>query len=339
MSFKRVRWIDIARGIGIFFVIYGHFLDKDSYRYLIYSFHIPLFFFLSGIIFRYKTQENFFFFLRKNIKTILLPYFLFAFLQLLFWVIFTKPPETTMSEIMKQFLGIFYGSGSNGQLAFDSVLWFLPCLFVTKIGFAIIARLVKNTYIIGGILFLFSLIGYGFSVMYPHTKLPFQTESALSAIVFFGLGFLWSHYEKPTFLLERCGKYLFLVFVICCIYFADINFYLYGHQIDMRLNRLNNYFFFYFAAFSGILACLSFSIMLKKNNILEYIGKYSLLLFAWHPLLIPYSLQAFSHIRMKKDLAPIFPFFYTISTILFLLFIFWLIRKLRIIFRVDFKKF
>lgn len=334
MSFKRVGWIDIARAIGIFLVIYGHFLDRDSYRYLIYSFHIPLFFFLSGIIFRYKTHENFFFFLRKNIKAILFPYFLFAFLQLLFWILFTKPPETTSVEISKQFFGIFYGSGSNGLLAFDSVLWFLPCLFVTKVGFALIARLVKNCYVLGSILFLFSLVGYAFSIMYPQIKLPFQTESTLSSIVFFGVGYLWSHFEKPTILLEKYGKNVFLLFVIFCIFFATINFNLSGRQVDMRLNHLNNYFLFYLGSFSGILASLSLSVLLKKNIVLEYIGKYSLLLFAWHPLLIPYFPQTFSPIisTFIGDFSKsIFPFFYTIITISILLFIFLVLKKIKII--------
>ena len=52
---KRIEYIDIARGIGILLVVMGHndfslispFLFK-----LIYSFHMPLFFFMSGIFFK-----------------------------------------------------------------------------------------------------------------------------------------------------------------------------------------------------------------------------------------------------------------------------------------------
>ena len=46
---ERIIWIDYAKAIAMFFVIFGH---VDSGNYLtnwIYSFHMPLFFLLSGI--------------------------------------------------------------------------------------------------------------------------------------------------------------------------------------------------------------------------------------------------------------------------------------------------
>ena len=45
---ERIIWIDYAKAIAMFFVIFGH---VDSGNYLtnwIYSFHMPLFFLLSG---------------------------------------------------------------------------------------------------------------------------------------------------------------------------------------------------------------------------------------------------------------------------------------------------
>lgn len=46
---ERIIWIDYAKAIAMLFVIFGH---VDSGNYLtnwIYSFHMPLFFLLSGI--------------------------------------------------------------------------------------------------------------------------------------------------------------------------------------------------------------------------------------------------------------------------------------------------
>lgn len=44
-SIKRERWVDMARGLGIIFVILGHL---PTYYIIteVYTFHIPLFFFL-----------------------------------------------------------------------------------------------------------------------------------------------------------------------------------------------------------------------------------------------------------------------------------------------------
>ena len=59
---RRADWVDYAKGIGIFLVVYAHLLssgyhahlDIDEYFFyfsdsLVYSFHMPLFFFLAGL--------------------------------------------------------------------------------------------------------------------------------------------------------------------------------------------------------------------------------------------------------------------------------------------------
>ena len=52
---KRIGYIDIAKGLGILIIVLAH-NDLAGYHptlhKFIYSFHIPLFFFLSGMFFR-----------------------------------------------------------------------------------------------------------------------------------------------------------------------------------------------------------------------------------------------------------------------------------------------
>lgn len=145
MQTKRLSWIDICRGIGILLVVYGHALDGNGLRYLIYAFHMPLFFFLSGIVFHHKKYESFWIYLKKDIRRILIPYLIFAFLSLLLWFFIGLPENhRTTSLFIYQFLSIFYGNGSGDGLAFNNLLWFLPCLFVTKLGFWVLTELIKN---------------------------------------------------------------------------------------------------------------------------------------------------------------------------------------------------
>ncbi|HFI0408428.1 TPA: acyltransferase family protein [Streptococcus suis] len=55
-----VKWVNIAKGFAIFLVVYGHVIDglaESGYMFpsynmqhgVIYAFHMPLFFFLSGL--------------------------------------------------------------------------------------------------------------------------------------------------------------------------------------------------------------------------------------------------------------------------------------------------
>ena len=53
---KRLDYLDVAKGIGILLVILGHCqLGRIGRAHsLIYSFHMPLFFFISGVCFSNK---------------------------------------------------------------------------------------------------------------------------------------------------------------------------------------------------------------------------------------------------------------------------------------------
>lgn len=50
-SIKRIDWIDVAKGIGIILMVMGHTSMPDAINRWIYSFHMPLFFLLSGLLF------------------------------------------------------------------------------------------------------------------------------------------------------------------------------------------------------------------------------------------------------------------------------------------------
>lgn len=47
---KRVSWIDIAKGLGIIFVVMGHSDNPVAQKYFFW-FHMPLFFIISGYLF------------------------------------------------------------------------------------------------------------------------------------------------------------------------------------------------------------------------------------------------------------------------------------------------
>lgn len=54
---KRFLEIDIAKGIGMIFVLIGHLQVPSILKNYLYSFHMPLFFFLGGTIY-YSTPKN-----------------------------------------------------------------------------------------------------------------------------------------------------------------------------------------------------------------------------------------------------------------------------------------
>src|SRR5215207_4334268 len=125
---KRIGYLDIARGIGILLVVLGHNdfgAISPFFQRVIYSFHIPLFFFLSGYFI--NTSAPFSDYFKKRFHSVLKPYLFTIFLIYFTSVSFEKMGfQTAIGRMVKS----LYGSVNYidwGQL------WFLPHLFVVSL--------------------------------------------------------------------------------------------------------------------------------------------------------------------------------------------------------------
>lgn len=74
---NRIEWVDCAKGLAIILVVYGHALtyfspNFDSIVHVVYSFHMPLFFVLTGYVsvYSYDSEDFFAFYKKKNITFI-----------------------------------------------------------------------------------------------------------------------------------------------------------------------------------------------------------------------------------------------------------------------------
>lgn len=125
---KRIEYIDVAKGIGIFLVVLGHNQVKNSLPALadfIYTFHMPMFFLLSGIFFR--ADMGFFALLRRRFHTLLQPYLVTILAMYLTAFFFS---QTSLDIILRHLAKAAYASGTYLDWA---PLWFLPALFAVNI--------------------------------------------------------------------------------------------------------------------------------------------------------------------------------------------------------------
>jgi fucose 4-O-acetylase-like acetyltransferase len=91
---ERCEWLDVARGIGIILIVYGHVFaglmaagiilptaGTPLTVYLIYSFHVQLLFLLSGLHVRTGLARGAGSFMSRRIRTIIYPYFIWSLIQ------------------------------------------------------------------------------------------------------------------------------------------------------------------------------------------------------------------------------------------------------------------
>lgn len=105
---QRLLWLDYAKGIGILLVVFGHTLrglvdnaliqpDDIGYRWFdftLYTFHMPLFFFLSGLTAAASLNKGRSAFVKNKLWTIAYPYLLWSILFGVLRVVFSSKGVT-----------------------------------------------------------------------------------------------------------------------------------------------------------------------------------------------------------------------------------------------------
>lgn len=122
MTVQRDASIDYARSFGILLVVAGHSQGPWPLEKAIYSFHMPLFFLLSGYL---STETPLRELLRSKVQSLIIPY---LFACIITFIVFGKEPWNSAETWTILLSGMFSG-GFRGTLEFNSPLWFLPTLF------------------------------------------------------------------------------------------------------------------------------------------------------------------------------------------------------------------
>lgn len=126
---QRKDFIDIAKGIGIILVVLGH-LDggEQLSRYMIYAFHMPMFFMLSGVF--ADTKKPFKEYFVKSAKTLYLPYFILTVADaVIFGAIRLITGGNALGVIKADAIALLgFGFETNNR-----PLWFLFALFVIRL--------------------------------------------------------------------------------------------------------------------------------------------------------------------------------------------------------------
>lgn len=280
----REDWIDSLKGISIILVVIAHlnFVSSELNQY-IYSFHMPLFFFISGYLFdaeKYIKKGKAF--LERKFYSLIIPYLLFSIIAYIFYILMDciYQPEVQNVEILQK--GVLFNvytviCSMNGFLI-NTPLWFLPCLFITELLFLISKKYSKSDYNTAVLIIFFSVIGFQYG-NYVSFRMPWSIDIAFTGIVFYAAGYFFEKDYKEI-LFRTNYSFIFVLFLMHII-LSFIN-----PRVDMYKLIYNNYFLFYISAFSGILVYIYTFKMAKASKILVFYGRNSLTVLGFHYIII-----------------------------------------------------
>lgn len=281
---KREKYLDIARGIATIMVVIGHCDYHYTELWLttwVYSFHMPLFFIISGMLFRPEKYDNFKHFLKKKFKGLVVPYLIFSLITFVvsLGVEFAKTKGLDGGDALKSFAGIFVGW--RGTKWYNG-LWFISALFFSEIlvyGVIWISRKAKESrgkWLLPAI--TMGLLVGGFALAVNVKGAPFSVDlvplSAAIIIIGYGVKKLCERIKWMSGILMSI--IMLGINIATCVW----NYNLANSRVDMYSSVFGNWALFIISAISGSLVILNISKMIKENRVLEKIGRRSLTYYA-----------------------------------------------------------
>lgn len=274
MGRNHIEWVDYAKGIGIILVVYGHVargvlnagiaVDKELLLLLdklIYSFHMPLFFFLSGLFFVGSLQKRTTSGLIINkLHTLIYPYLLWSIIQLSMQIGLVE--YTNFEKTFENIYSFLWQPSDH--------FWYLYTLFVM---FSVYTLAYYMTSSISFILVL-SVLTY---LSYDIVKTPWSVINSVYQFgIYFGLGIAFANYKDYVFKNSHIwlAAFLVLMFLLHWGYHSmmpfDSKFY---HDCILFL-----------VAFVSIMAVVLVAQILANQKLkwLKIIGSYSLEIYLVH---------------------------------------------------------
>ena len=186
---KRIGWIDIAKAMAILLVVWGHTLRGGDAQRVMYSFHVATFFMLSGMTCRVRDVARQ---MRTDFVRIMVPYYIFGVISIGVFLVLggfaaDQLDMSTQPSLWDNLLELLVACPKGNRMKFNLPLWFLPCLFVTKMLYYALVKCCKGKqgYVMGGSALLAAL-----SFVYTRlvgVSLPFNLSVACKMLFFFAL--------------------------------------------------------------------------------------------------------------------------------------------------------
>ncbi len=282
---SRISWIDIARCFSILIILYAHVYDKSIVSDYVHLFHVPVFFILSGLVWKQATDRKKF--AAGLLYGLVIPYLFAGIVSIVIYQVLGHLITGDTLNLLNCVKGLFYANSRTGLMAWNRPLWFIPCLFSVRIIWELIARIPKNY-----MQYIVVCIIWALAIIIVHTelsdlKLPWELEVALNALPYYTIGVVLNRYLKlrgetklSKLILALSVAALFAFTVLICNW-NDA-------ALSFQYNHYGNYLLFFLGAAAGSAIIFCISMLIEKCKAFEFIGQNTLIILLWHkfPILL-----------------------------------------------------
>ena len=290
---EKINYIDYSKGIAILFVIFGHVYSGNNIATTwIYSFHIPLFFIISGFLLKLNKNKDTKSMILKKFKSLMVPYILFSIINIVgFYLIKDLSYEVFKGNIFNTIT--LFGIGA---------LWFLPALFISETLFLFEKNNIsKNKYkalFYISIVFIIAIFIFVSKGNYTNVigKLTIVLVRSMVALFFINIGYyLYKVISKINFKI-----YQILILIVISIIFSILNGY-----VDLWGVQFNNLPLYVFNSIIGSLLIIAITKKINHSKVLKFLGQNTLIIMATHQLILQAILKS-SLIKYLNNIMIIF---------------------------------
>ena len=277
---NRLEHIDAARGIGILLVVAGHLLAYASKpSCVIFSFHMPLFFVLSGLFAKTHKEHDFSGCFKKTFWQYMPPYLSIFAVGTVVTFALSNADGITLHDLLRD---MYQGVPT---LFHAGHLWFILCLAEVKIAFYLAEKYIlsrKKLPLEIGLLIVVVAIGctvWYFAPKLPTARLPLRLDTALVAFAFYLCGYYARHTVRD--LPKMRTVYAVLLFVPCfavTVFVSPVN-----GWVNMAALEFGNWALYYAFALIGITAVLLLGVFTSRSRFLRFLGRHSMIVYLLHP--------------------------------------------------------
>ena len=272
---NRIVWVDYGKAIAIYLVVLAHTALNKSAEELIYTFHMPFFFFISGFLFSFDKYPSYWQFAKKRFTQLIIPYIIINILTYLFWLLISSKVGSDANETTAFYEPIIATFLANAkEMKHNVPLWFLVALFMVENLYYLLYKNRKYNLMTTLTLLVLALLNNEFN----DTRLPFCIDIAVVATIFYAFGNMLQNKGKG----KNLFKTSFFIFSTAITFLAFIT----NGKVSMHTDFYNNIIIFFAGGLAG---CYSLAFICKKmqdifgdNRIIRYLAGNTLLICAFH---------------------------------------------------------